>query len=144
MINDQGIVIPIEELYAQEDYSAPALHRKLDDRAAQFNIQRQAQPLPPPPIPQPPQPYIQPEQQPVILWETRGEGPSAGVKVRMFSNGKLLILFPPTFRVVLNTGEGPRENTANLYGYVEINPRPASGTQHLSKPSAPTQLHGED
>lgn len=74
---------------------------------------------------------------PVRIWEMKSE---FGARIDLYSNGKLLIWFDPTWQVALNTGAGPRENTQNLYGYVEITPRPASGTRALDRSSAPTQL----
>lgn len=62
-------------------------------------------------------------------------------EVVFYSNGKVQITYPATCQVQMNTGEGARENTASLYGRIDVNPRPASGTRQLVSPSAPTQLH---
>lgn len=77
---------------------------------------------------------------PTILYELKGDG----VKIDFYDNGKIIVWFKPVYNVRMNTGEGPRENTQTLYGFVELTPRPATGTRHLAGPSAPTQMHGGD
>lgn len=73
----------------------------------------------------------------IKIWEQKGDG----VRIDVYSNGKILIWFDPTCHVVLNTGAGPREGTGTLYGYIEITQRPARGTSALERPSAATEIH---
>jgi hypothetical protein len=70
----------------------------------------------------------------VKIWEQKG----AGVRIDMYSNGKIHIWFDQTCEVTLNTGKGPREGTGTLYGFIEIAPRAARGTRALDRPAAPT------
>jgi hypothetical protein len=77
----------------------------------------------------------------VKIWEQKGDG----VRIDVYSNGKILIWFDQTCEVTLNTGKGPREGTGTLYGYIEIAQRPARGTRALDavdRSSAPTELQG--
>lgn len=71
----------------------------------------------------------------VKIWEQKG----AGVRIDQYSNGKIRIWYDQTCEVTHSTGTGPREGTGTLYGYIEITPRPARGTQALDRSAAPTQ-----
>lgn len=76
-------------------------------------------------------------QEPSVLGRLRwGE-----TEIVLYSNGAVQLTYPATCQVQMNTGEGVRENTASLYGRIDVRPRPASGTRNLAGPSAPTVLH---
>lgn len=79
-------------------------------------------------------------QEPLVIWKMESDD----IKIKMYDNGKLLILYKPTCHTRFDSGIGPRENTANLYSLIELTPRPAKGTQVLCDPHAVTQLYNEN
>ncbi len=109
-----------------EAYSQQGIRENFERRLAQWRAERMSE------ITAPAEPKI------VGRWQ------QDSLTIDFYDSGKVMIWFDPTFRLRTSTGEGLRENTASLRGYVELTPRPASSTRTFANPSSasssPTQL----
>lgn len=125
MIGDYAI-IPLEG-----EYSPQAIRQKFEARVEEFQRERAG--------------LKTMDGVPVLVGEWIFDGVKlslklAGAQIDIYPNYKIVMSYDPTYHVRLNTGEGTRENTASLRGFVELTPRPASGTRALERSSAPTEI----